>query len=340
MNLDPEQLPRHLGRQLAPLYVVFGDEPLLVLEAADRIRAAAARQGHTERELLMVESGFEWRRLWATGASLSLFATRRLVELRIPGSPGVEGGEALITYAADLPPDTITLISLAKIDRRGRETRWFKALDEAGVVIQAERVTADRLPRWLIGRLEQQGQQADAATLAFITARVEGNLLAAHQEVQKLALLFPEGPLDFQAVRNAVLDVARYDVFDLGPAVLAGDVVRVSRMLDGLQAEGVGPPLVLWALAEEARALLAVGRATRGGKSVQQACRELRVWGERQNLLPQALKRIDAATARRALAQAVRTDRVAKGVARGDVWDELKGLGLLLAGADPGVRTP
>lgn len=332
MNLEPEQLPRHLARQLAPLYVVHGEEALLAIEAADRIRAAAIAQGYTEREVLMVESGFDWRRLWAAGASLSLFATRRLVEIRLSSaSPGAEGGEALARHAGALPADTITLVSLPKLDRRARETRWFTALEAAGVCVHAQKLGFAQLPAWLAGRLQAQGQSVDPETLEFLAARVEGNLLAAHQEVLKLGLLFPKGTLSPEAVRGAVSDVARYDVYDLGPAVLTGEPAHLVRMIDGLRAEGTGLPLVLWALAEEARAMLRVREATADGTPLAQALREARVWGDRQRLMPSALRRLGLPALRAALAHAARIDRIVKGVAQGDAWDELQSLALRLA---------
>lgn len=332
MLIDSEQLPRHLQRDLGPLYTVFGDEPLLVLEAADRIRAAARARGHTEREVLIAEAGFDWQRLWMSGVSLSLFATKRVLDVRIPnGAPGVAGGEAIAKLAADLPPDTLTLVTLPKLDRRTRDSRWFTALEAAGPVVQAQRVMPEALPAWLAGRLRQQDQEADADTLQFLADRVEGNLLAAHQEVQKLALLFPAGRLEPEAVRGAVLDVARYEVFDLGATLLKGDAVRFVRMLDGLRAEGEGLPLVLWTIAEEARGLLEVQLAVAAGKPSSQAMRDARVWGDRQRLMPQALRRLAPSALRAALQHAARIDRIIKGVAPGDPWDELRLLGLSLA---------
>ncbi|MFO1321628.1 MAG: DNA polymerase III subunit delta [Burkholderiales bacterium] len=332
MQIDTESLARHLTRQLAPLYVVYGEETLLAIEAADRIRAAALAQGYTEREVLTVEPGFEWRRLWAAGASLSLFAQQRLVELRFStGTPGAEGGEALIQYAAALPQDTLTLVTLPKLERKTRETKWFVALESAGIAVEARKVNLSELPAWLAARLKSQGQSADAATLEFLCARVEGNLLAAHQEIRKLGLLFPAGPLSLDAVREAVVDVARYNVFDLGPAVLNGEAVHFVRMLDGLRGEGEGLPLILWALAEEARTLLRIRAATEQGVPIAQAMRDARVWGERQKGIPKALRRVDTPRLEAALRHAARIDRMIKGIGRGDPWDELRQLGLRLA---------
>jgi DNA polymerase-3 subunit delta len=333
VRIDTEQLAQHLGRGLKPLYTVYGEETLLALEACDRVRTRCRAEGYSEREVLSAEAGFDWSQLASSGNSLSLFATRRLLELRVPsGKPGNDGAEALRRYATDLPPDVVTLISLPKLERAQQSSSWFEALDAAGVVVAAHPVTIARLPRWIADRLAQQDQQVDEQTLALLAGRVEGNLLAAHQEVQKLALLFPSGKLDAGQVKDAVLDVARYDVFKLGEALLAGDVPRFARMLDGLRGEGAAPPLVLWALAEEARALLHVGRGLAAGRALPQLMREARVWGPRAELMPVAARRLTARALEDTLLHAARVDRMIKGLSRGDVWDELLQIGLRLLG--------
>lgn len=333
MRIDTEQLAQHIGRGLKPLYTVYGEEILLALEACDRIRRRCREEGYSEREVLSVESGFDWSQLAASGNSLSLFATRRLLELRIhTGKPGNDGAEALRRYAADLPPDMVTLISLPKLERTQQSSSWFDALDAAGVMVAANPVTVARLPRWIADRLALQDHHVDEQTLAFLVSRVEGNLLGAHQEVQKLALLFPPGKLDPGQVKDAVLDVARYDVFKLGEALLAGDAPRFARMLNGLRGEGAGPPLVLWALAEEARALLHVGRGLAAGRALQQLLREARVWGARAELMPAAARHFTARELEDTLLHAARVDRMIKGLSRGDVWDELLQIGLRLLG--------
>ena len=332
MRIDSEQLPQRLERKLDALYTVFGEEPLLALEAADRIRHHARRAGYDEREVLTVESGFDWSQLGASGSSLSLFGSRRIVELRIPtGKPGTEGADAIKRYTADLPPDTLTLVSLPKVDRTTQGSGWFEALDAAGVTVAANAVPLARLPQWLAGRLALQGQEADADTLQFIADRVEGNLMAAQQELHKLALLFPAGKLAREAIEAAVLDVARYDVFKLGESLLAADRVRFVRMLEGLQGEGVAPPLVLWAISEELHALWRVGSAVSAGRPMQVALRESRVWGARAELLPGALRRVGRQDLEAGLLEAAAIDRMIKGLARGDVWDGLLRLGLRLA---------
>jgi DNA polymerase-3 subunit delta len=337
MRVSTEQLAQHLARELKPLYTVFGDETLLAIEAADRVRAKARGDGYTEREVLTADPTFKWGELAFAGNSQSLFAARRILELRIPGGkPGVDGAAALQTYCAALPPDTVTVVQLPGLDYRTQKTGWFETLDRAGVVIEAKTVGRKALPEWLAGRLKAQDQEADADTLDFVADRVEGNLLAAYQEVQKLALLFPPGKIAFERVRDAVLDVARYDVFNLGAALLEGDVPHLARMLDGLCGEGVAPPLVLWALAEEIRAIGRVLDATAAGKTPPQLWRDTRVWpAAHQALMQQNLGRFTREQIEAAIAHAAKADRMIKGLVRGDVWDELLQLALRFASGAP-----
>jgi len=329
MRIDSEQLAQSLKRGLQALYTIYGEETLLALEAADRIRAQARASGYTEREILTVESGFDWSRLTMAGSSLSLFGSRRVLELRIPsGKPGNEGADVIKRYTASLPPDTITLLLLPKLDRATLGTAWFEALEGAGVAVAANPVPAARLPQWLAGRLQQQGQQADADTLQCLADMVEGNLLAAQQELLKLALLFPAGKLTREAVEAAVADVARYDIFQIGETLLAGDAIRFVRMLEGLRSEGVAPPLVLWAITEEMRTIARVMAQTAQGKPMALAMREARVWGARAELLPRALRRFHVADLEDGLLEAAAVDRTIKGLSRGDAWDQLLRLGL------------
>jgi DNA polymerase-3 subunit delta len=329
VRISTEQLPQQLKRGLVPLYIVYGEEPLLALEAADRIRATARADGHIEREVLTAEQHFDWSQLRVSSQSQSLFATRRILELRIPnGKPGNDGSQALQEYCTQLPPDTITLILMPEIDWRGKKGAWFGALDAAGLMIEAAQVKRDKLPAWLAGRLKTQEQSADAETLEFIADKVEGNLLAAYQEVQKLALLFAPGALSFDQIKAAVLDVARFDVFDLGDIALSGDAQHLVRVLDGLQGEGAAAPLVLWSLAEEIRGVGRVLAGLAAGRPLQQALRDARIWGPRQNLIQRHINRFSQTQIEAALVHAARIDRMIKGLARGDVWDELLQLAL------------
>lgn len=339
MKLSAEELPRHLSSGLAPLYVIHGEALLLSIEAADSIRAAARAAGHEEREVLTAEPGFKWAELRASAQSLSLFSARKLVEMRIPsGKPGTEGAQALQEYCADLNPDTVTIVTLPRLDRAAQNSKWFAALAAQGVVVASEEVPLGELPQWIGGRLARQGQSADRDTLRFLAERVEGNLLAAHQEIQKLGLLYPEGALSFEQVKDAVMDVARYDVFRLSEAMLSGDVARFARILDGLRAEGEATVLIQWTLTEDIRALARVSRAVQRGSSAAAGLREARVWGPRQKLLERAVRRFSPAFAEGALRRLAYVDKVIKGLRSGDPWDELLQVGVRCARAATGAR--
>jgi len=334
MKLNVEDLQRHLSKGLQPLYVIHGAAMLLALEAADAIRAAARQNGYDEREVLIADSGFKWAELRNSAQSLSLFSSRKVLDLRIPtGKPGLEGAQALQEYCQQLNADTVTLISLPRLDAATMKSKWFSTLAEQGVVIAADEIALNELPVWIAGRLQRQKQSADADTLAFLAQRVEGNLLAAFQEIQKLALLFPEGTLTFEQVKDAVMDVARYDVFKLSEAMLAGDAARFAHILEGLRAEGTATVLILWALAEDIRTMAKVSRAMQQSGNLAGALRDARVWGVRQKLVERAVRRFSPAFAERALRQAALIDKLVKGLRSGDVWDELLQLGVRCARA-------
>lgn len=334
MRISSEDLPRHLAKGLGSLYVVHGEALLLAIEAADAIRTAARAAGYSEREVIIAEQHFKWAELRNSAQSMSLFATRKVIDLRIPsGKPGVEGAQALQEHCENLSPDTLTLISLPKLEGTALKSKWFAALEEYGTVVSADEVSLAALPAWIAARLKRQEQSADADTLAFLAQRVEGNLLAAFQEIQKLALLFPAGPLSFEQVKDSVMDVARYDVFKLSEAMLGGDAERYVRILDGLRAEGTATVLILWAIAEDIRTLAKVSRAMQHSGNLATAMRDARVWGVRQKLVERAVRRFTPAFAERALRQAAQIDKLVKGLRQGDVWDELLQLGVRCARA-------
>ena len=333
MQLRSEQLTQHLTRPLAPLYVLQGDEPLLKLEAADAIREKARSEGYGERAVLSVERYFDWNQLGAAGASLSLFSEKRLIELRLPsGKPGTEGAKALEAYCADLAPDTVTLIILPALDRKSQETAWYRGLTMSAVTVNITTIDRARLPDWIAGRLGGQKQKAARESLEFIADCVEGNLLAAHQEILKLGLLHPPGEIADEAIRSAVLNVARYDVTDLSVALLAGDTVRLTRILEGLEGEGEALPRILWVLAEDIRALARVQSGLSEGQALPELLNAARVWREpRKTLISRASRAVPAKAVRNALRHAARIDRMAKGVADGDPWNELLQLGMRFA---------
>lgn len=331
-QIRAEQLEGHLARTLAPVYVVHGDEPLLALEAADAVRAAARKQGYGEREVLLAERSFDWSTFVHAGASLSLFGGRKIVELRIPsGKPGIQGAEAIQEYCAHLNPETLTLVTVPRLDRATQSSGWFAALAGVGVVADVFPVDRARLPAWIGERLARQGQRAAREALEFLAERVEGNLLAAHQEVQKLALLAPPGELTLATVSEAVANVARYDAYAAAESLLAGDTARYARVIEGLRAEGEAPNLVLWALAEDVRALMRIQEGLEAGRALDALLRENRVWGPRQATMRSAARRHARRALERALLRASAIDRAIKGVGRGNPWDQFLALGLELA---------
>lgn len=342
MQVRADQLEAHLQRGLRPLYALHGDEPLQLQEAADAVRAAARAAGFGERQVHTVSgSHFDWSRLLGAAQSMSLFADRQLVEIRIPsGKPGKDGGEALQRHCAALSDDVLTLVLLPQLDRQQQQSAWFAALDAAGVTVRIDPVERPALPAWLARRLTRQGQRvADGdegeRTLAFLADRVEGNLLAAHQELQKLALLHPPGVLGFDQVAEAVLDVARFDPARLGEAALAGRLDRVLRVLDGLRAEGESPVRVAWLVGEDIRALHGVRQAVDAGAPLPMALRQWRVWGPRERLVERALPRLSDARLARLLDGAHRCDAIAKGLPQpgwpADAWLALTRLAVWLA---------
>ena len=343
MQLAASQLQPHLQKGLRSLYTLHGDEPLLIQEAADAIRAAARTQGYTERTSHTVAGAhFDWSEVLAAGGSLSLFADKQIVELRIPsGKPGKDGSVAIqqLAESAKGNDSTLTLVMLPRLDRMAKTGGWFTALEAQGITIQVEPIERNALPQWIAQRLSAQGQRVAAGeegqrTLQFFADRVEGNLLAAHQEIQKLALLFPQGNLTFEQVESAVLNVARYDVFKLSEAVLAGHAARVQRMLEGLKAEGEAEVLVHYTLSEDIRALKRVKDAMNQGRPLPMALREQRVWGAKERLFERVLPRLTDATLAQLLQAAHQVDGIVKGLKQPDwpanPWQALHRLAMQL----------
>jgi DNA polymerase-3 subunit delta len=346
MQIAPARLQDHLNKELRSLYTLHGDEPLLQQEAADLIRQSARARGYTERHVFTVAGAhFNWSEVHAAGASMSLFADKLILDLRIPsGKPGKEGSVALQQLAESTVGNdaVLVLVLLPRLDKAAKSSGWFSALEANGASVQLDPVERAALPAWIAQRLAQQQQRVREGeegqhSLQFFADRVEGNLLAAHQEIQKLGLLHPPGELSLADIEQAVLNVARYDVFKLGEAVLAGQHLRVQRMMDGLQAEGVAEVLVHYTLAEDIRSLKRVKDAVGAGRPLPQVLREQRIWGHKEKLFERVLPQLSTATLQRLLQSAHQVDGIVKGMKLPtwptDNWQALLRLALMMSKA-------
>jgi len=346
MQIAAARLPEQLQKGVRSLYTLHGDEPLLQQEMADLIRQTAREQGYTERQVFTVAGAhFDWGEVQAAAASMSLFADKLILDLRIPtGKPGKEGSVALQHLAESVVGNeaVLLLVSLPGLDKTSKSSGWFTALEASGATVQLEPISRADLPAWIAQRLGQQQQRVlegeeGQRSLQFFADRVEGNLLAAHQEIQKLGLLYAPGELSFEQIERAVLNVARYDVFKLGEAVLAGQHLRVQRMMDGLQAEGVSEVLVNYTLSEDIRSLKRVKDAVAGGRALPQVLREQRVWGRKERLYERILPNLTPAALDRLLQSAHHVDGIVKGMKLPtwptDNWQAVLRLALMMSKA-------
>lgn len=339
MKLPVDKLTTHLSKGIAPIYFVSSDDPLVSGEVTDAIRKAAREQGYEERESHSASARFDWSRLLGGMDNLSLFATRKIVEVRLEtGKPGREGGAALVDLVNNPPEDTMFIITSPKLDSSSAKTKWAKTLQEEAVWIAISPVTPEQLPGWLAGRARRAGLELEAEALELLAARVEGNLMAAQQELDKLVLLDGPQPVTAEVVRQSVADGARFDVFQLADAALGQDAARAARILGGLQKEGVAPALTLWAVAREINGLLTVWSRVDQGTRADRAMNEARVWKSRQGLMRRALAGHDESSIRRLVAKASLTDRIVKGARPGQPWNAL--LELVLCLARPGQSGP
>lgn len=327
MRLPPQQLSQHLAAGLKPCYVLTGDEPLAQRECLDAIRLAARRLGFEERTSHTVDRYFNWQQITAFGQSSSLFASQRILEINIPtGKPGTEGSKVLQTLVEQPLADTVTIIILPKVDWKDQKSAWYMALEQSCVLLMLEEVPPAQLPKWIASRLALQQQQAENETLEFIAHQVEGNLLAAHQEIQKLGLLYPPGKLNHQDVQASVLNVSRYDAFQLGEAVLAGDAERTVRILQGLQDEGAQPVAVMNPLMWVIRPLVRIKQAEARGENMTTAMQQAKVRYNQQALFQRALGRLSLRQLQAALHKLAEIDKTAKGLIKGDAWLEISRL--------------
>ena len=318
MQLRGPDLPQQLAKGLLPAYVIHGDEPLLAMEAADAVRAAARKNGFTERQVIEPGRSFDWSEFTHAAASMSLFAEKKIVELRLPnGKPGAHGGPAIAAYCENPNPDQLLLITLPRLDRSGQGSAWFNALSRLGAVVDIWPLDRARLTGWISERLARQKQRAPREVLDFLAERVEGNLLAAHQEILKLALLAPEGELSLETVEEAVASVARYDPYDAAQALVSGDIARYVRVIEGLRGEGEAPTFVLFAVASALFAL-------HDGSADRIFNRDLR------RAVEGAARRFSRRKLDRAISDAAALDRTIKGVGQGEPWMGFIRLGLNL----------
>jgi DNA polymerase-3 subunit delta len=342
VQLWPDKLGQHLQKQLVPVYLVSGDEPLLVQECCDQIRAKARADGCVERQI--IEGGvakFDWSELLHGATEMSLFAERKLIELRLPsGKPGAEGSKAINQYLEVSSGEDVLLLVLGKVDKQSQNSKWYKALDKAGVTIQVWPVKAEELPRWMQQRLKAAGLEIDRDALQLLCDRIEGNLLAAVQEIEKLKLLAQNNHITTDTVTSSVSDNARYNVFGMADNALKGDATVSLRMLQGLRSEGTEPTVALWALAREIRTLYEVQMDCDEGKSAQQALQARKVWNTRMPLMQAALSRHDSQSLYDLVEQAAMVDGSIKGYAKGSPWDKLERLVASLCKVQTAVRYP
>lgn len=336
MKIRPDQLSSHLQKPLSPIYLVGGDEPLQVQESCDAIRVVAREQGYTEREVMSVERGFAWDMVLQSADSMSLFGDKKIIELRMPtGKPGDQGGKMLRAYAERPAEDTLLIVICGKLDAATLRTKWAQALEKAGVLIQVWPIEAARLHDWVQTRMRQRGLQASNEAISILVERVEGNMLAAAQEIDKLLLLYGPSRLEADAVADAVADSARYSIYNLVDTALTGRADKTLHMLNGLRAEGVDPVLVLWALSREIRCLSNMALDVRKGAAIEAVLSQQRVWERRKPVVREALKRHGLGRWYGFLQQCARIDRLIKGQELGKPWDELLQLGLSVAGKQP-----
>lgn len=332
MRLRPDQLSQNLSKGLLPIYIASGDETLLVQECCDAIRSSCRKQGFS-REVLDVDKSFDWAELFASANAMSLFSERKLIELRMPtGKPGTEGSKALVEYTANASPDNVLLIISNKVESSATRSKWYKAIENGGAAIQCWPIDARSLPRWIGQRLNQVGLKASNDAIQMLAERVEGNLLAAVQEIEKLRLYIEGDTVDADTIRAAVSDNARYDVFGLVDRALEGDASSSLRMLQGLKAEGTAAPAILWALSRELRTLCQCAEQLQQGNGIDQVLQSQRVWDKRKPLIKSALRRLKLKQLRQLIKLANQIDQAIKGMVKKQSWDLLEQLVLALAG--------
>lgn len=332
-KLSFDQLGKSLGSKLSPVYLVSGDEPLLVQEACDAIRGAAKKQGFSERELFHADPHFHWTNLLHSANSMSLFADRKILEVRIPnGKPGDAGSKVIQEYCHAPADDNLLLLVCPKLDKSTQNSKWYKSIEAIGVTVAIWPISAKQLPRWIDQRLQKAGIRADSRAVEILASRVEGNLLAAVQEIEKLKLVAEDGIIDHHTMANAVVDSARYDVFGLVDKALIGNPHAAATTLNGLRGEGSEPTIILWAIVREIRALIAIKQAMSDGQNIDYVAKRNGVFDNRLTIVRAALQRLSMPTLRLLLKESAYADRTIKGMASGDPWGVLLDIIMTLAG--------
>ena len=333
MKIRPDQLNQQLKKSLSPVYLITGDEPLISEESGDHLRQSLQAQGFSEREVLHVDGSFSWEYLLECANALSLFAEKKIIELRLGSSKlNKKASELLQQYLSNPAPDNVLLIIADKLDGSAKKSAWFKAIDKAGVIVEIWPVETQQLPNWIRQRAAQAQLQLDDEAVQLLCDRIEGNLLAAKQEISKLSLLFPHQVVTAEDVIAAVSDSSRYDIYGLADAALQGQPARCTKILQVLRQDGTEPPVVLWALAKELRSLAAIQQAQRSGQSFDAVCQRERIWGKRKPLAREAARRIEPQRLNLALQQCAEVDKIIKGIMIGDAWLLLTSIALALSG--------
>ncbi|MGR8930610.1 MAG: DNA polymerase III subunit delta [Gammaproteobacteria bacterium] len=339
MRLKPDQLDTALTKALRPVYLICGDEPLQLGEAADAVRIAAKRNDYSVREVISIDQGNEWPLFSMEADSLSIFADKKLIDLRLPnGKPGAEGSKALLAYCEHLPSDTVLLITAGKLDTASQKAQWFQAIDKVGDVVQLWPLQGQDLLNWLSRRAQRKGMLLENDAVKSLAARVEGNLLAAAQEIEKLFILHGPVKITKSMIEHAVADSARFDVFKLTDALLAGKVNRFVKILNGLKAEGVAAPVVLWALSKEARSLFNVQLELRQGAQPESMFKKYHIWDKRKQWVLDTVRRLSPSQIQSLLVLSARADRQIKGQMAGDGWDTLFDIGVQFCRPDSDTK--
>ena len=336
MNVRPDQLQSMVAKTLYPVYLVSGDEPLQQMESLDLIRSFLREEDFSEREVLDVDAQFDWQRLLDEAANMSLFATRRIVELRLPSAkPGRQGSQVLKDYLSRPAEDTVLIVNAGKVDGSAKKSAWYKAIEQNGVVVQCWPVAIEKLAAWLQLRFKKRDMDADDEVLAYISQHVEGNLLAADQEIEKLYLLLGPGKITYADVAEAVTSQSRFSVFELVDVLLGGNTKRAIKVVAGLKAEGVVPVVVNWALAKDIRLLAKVAQDT---SSVDFTLKRSGVWQSRIALFKSGLSRHNLRSFQLMLKRCAYIDAASKGLIDANVWDEIETLCVRLAGTTKSFR--